>query len=41
MDFIGNVCEDIVVLGNGRIIARGDIEEIQQNERVRDAYFGG
>jgi branched-chain amino acid transport system ATP-binding protein len=41
MDFIGKVCDDIVVLANGKIIARGDIEEIQQNEKVRDAYFGG
>ena len=33
--------EEIVVLSEGRVIAKGPPEEIQQNEQVLTAYLGG
>lgn len=41
MEFVMDVCEEIRVLDQGRIIKRGPPEEIQQDEDVIDAYLGG
>jgi len=41
MDFIGDICDEIVVLASGDIISRGSLEEVQRDQQVRDAYFGG
>lgn len=40
MKLIMEVCERIVVLGWGRVIAEGPPEVIREDETVLDAYFG-
>ncbi len=34
------LCEDIIVMDQGRILARGDPREIENNEKVVEAYLG-
>lgn len=41
MDIVMNLSEEIFVLSEGRLIARGPPEEIQENEQVLTAYLGG
>ena len=41
MDIVMNFCETIYVLARGRVVAKGEPEEIQTNEQVIDAYLGG
>jgi branched-chain amino acid transport system ATP-binding protein len=36
-----NLSEEIVVLSEGRIIAKGSPKEIQENEEVLTVYLGG
>ena len=40
MDVVMTLCQRIFVLNNGKMIADGLPEEIQDNEEVIDAYFG-
>jgi len=40
MDVVFNLADRITVLNNGRILAQGRVDEIRQNEEVREAYLG-
>ncbi len=41
MDIVMNLSEEIFVLSEGKLIARGPPKEIQKNEQVLTAYLGG
>ena len=41
MDIVMNLSEEILVLSEGRLIAKGPPEEIRENEQVLMAYLGG
>ena len=41
MNFVMGLCEHIVVLDYGRIIAAGGPEEVRNNKKVIAAYLGG
>lgn len=40
MGAIERLCEDVVVMADGRVIARGTMAEIAANREVADAYLG-
>jgi branched-chain amino acid transport system ATP-binding protein len=40
MDFVMRVCNQIVVLDFGRVIARGTPQEVRENPAVTEAYLG-
>jgi branched-chain amino acid transport system ATP-binding protein len=40
MDMIAKLCEPVIVLAQGSVMVEGTIEEIQNNPKVIEAYFG-
>ena len=40
MNLVMNVCEGIVVVNYGRVIAKGTPEQIKENPAVIEAYLG-
>lgn len=41
MDLITRLCNPVIVMSNGEVIAEGSPEEIKSDERVLEAYLGG
>jgi len=41
MDLISALCQPVHVMANGALIASGTMDELRQNEQVREAYLGG
>ena len=41
MDVITTLCDRVVVMAKGRVLAAGAFEEIKKNQRVLDAYLAG
>ena len=41
MDLIAKLCEPVIVMAQGEILARGSMDEIRANDEVREAYLGG
>ena len=40
MEFIGRLCDPVIVMAEGKVLAEGKIEEIKSNEQVIEAYLG-
>ncbi|QFS83006.1 Lipopolysaccharide export system ATP-binding protein LptB [Roseivivax sp. THAF40] len=40
MDFIGRLCDPVIVMAEGKVLAEGTIDEIKANEQVIEAYLG-
>ncbi|MEM7252346.1 MAG: ABC transporter ATP-binding protein [Pseudomonadota bacterium] len=40
MDFIGALCDPVVVMAEGAVLATGSADEVQRNEDVIEAYLG-
>nr|WP_194245667.1 ABC transporter ATP-binding protein [Donghicola mangrovi] len=40
MDFIGRLCDPVIVMAEGKKLAEGTIQEIKSNEQVIEAYLG-
>ena len=41
MDLIASLCDPIIVLAQGSVLLKGNMEEIRSSESVREAYLGG
>jgi branched-chain amino acid transport system ATP-binding protein len=40
MDFIGRLCDPVICMAEGRVLAQGTLDEIKANEQVIEAYLG-
>ncbi len=40
MDFIARLCDPVIVMAEGKLLAEGSIDEIKSNEEVIEAYLG-
>ena len=40
MDFIGRLCDPVICMAEGKVLAQGTLEEIKTNEQVIEAYLG-
>ncbi|TRW97643.1 ABC transporter ATP-binding protein [Paracoccus sp. M683] len=40
MDFIGKICDPVIVMAEGKVLAKGSAADIMQNEAVIEAYLG-
>ncbi len=40
MDFIARICDPVIVMAEGKVLAEGSIAEVRSDERVIEAYLG-
>ena len=40
MDFIARLCDPVICMAEGKVLAEGTIDEIKSNEDVIEAYLG-
>ncbi len=40
MDFIGRLCDPVIVMAEGKVLAQGTAEEVKADERVIESYLG-
>ncbi len=40
MDFISRLCDPVIVMAEGRLLAQGTADEVKANEEVIEAYLG-
>lgn len=40
MDFIGRLCDPVIVMAEGRVLAEGTVDQVKNDERVIEAYLG-
>jgi len=40
MDFIARLCDPVIVMAEGRVLAKGTVHEVKNDERVIEAYLG-
>ncbi|MBN2739891.1 MAG: ABC transporter ATP-binding protein [Rhodobacteraceae bacterium] len=40
MDFIGRLCDPVIVMAEGRVLAQGSADHIMENDAVIEAYLG-
>ena len=40
MDFIGKICDPVICMAEGKVLAEGSLDEIKANEHVIEAYLG-
>lgn len=41
LDYISRLCQQVIVMAQGQLLTIGPIEEVRNDERVIDVYFGG
>ena len=39
--YVQRLCSDVIVMAEGRVLTRGTVAEVREDQRVIEAYFGG
>jgi branched-chain amino acid transport system ATP-binding protein len=40
MDFIGRLCDPVIVMAEGKVLTEGHPQDVMKNEAVIEAYLG-
>ena len=40
MDFIARLCNPVICMAEGKVLAQGTVDEVRNDERVIEAYLG-
>ena len=40
MDFIGRLCDPVICMAEGKVLAQGTVDQVKNDERVIEAYLG-
>jgi branched-chain amino acid transport system ATP-binding protein len=41
LDFVSRLCDGVIVMAQGEVLMTGTVDEVRQDDRVIEAYFGG
>ncbi|MEQ8307144.1 MAG: ABC transporter ATP-binding protein [Hoeflea sp.] len=41
LDYVSKLCDGVIVMAQGQLLTRGSVDEVRQDARVIEAYFGG
>ena len=40
LDYVSRLCGDVIVMAQGKVLTRGTVDQVRNDERVIEAYFG-
>ncbi len=41
LDYVSKLCDNVIVMAQGELLMTGSVDEVRNDERVIEAYFGG
>lgn len=41
LDYVSKLCDHVLVMAQGKLLTEGTVDEVRNDERVIEAYFGG
>ena len=41
LDYVSKLCDQVLVMAQGKILTQGTVDQVRRDERVIEAYFGG
>jgi len=41
LDYVSKLCDHVLVMAQGKLLTQGSVEDVRQDDRVIEAYFGG
>ena len=41
LDYVSRLCDSVIVMAQGQVLTHGSVEQVRNDERVIEAYFGG
>ena len=41
LDYVSRLCDSVIVLAQGELLTTGSVDDVRNDQRVIEAYFGG